>query len=168
MIDDTTPTVEALPTNPRLALFLDQLSKLPGPGIVWCHFNHDVDAVVAGARAAGKRVVQYDGRVTASAKAEAVALFQGGQADLFVAKPRSAGRGHDLARADWVLYYSHGWSLRMRQQSEDRAQSLKKTSAVSYLDVVCVDSIDARIVTALRSGKQLSDQITGDAIAEWI
>jgi SNF2-related domain/Helicase conserved C-terminal domain len=141
---------------------------LPAPGIVWCKFDRDVDAVVAAARGAGRRVVQYDGRVTAAAKAEAVRAFQAGEADLFVSKARSAGRGHDLARADWVAYFSHSWSLRDRLQSEDRAQSLKKTTATAYFDVVAADTVDERIVAALRAGKNLSDVITGDPKEEWL
>ena len=97
-----------------------------------------------------------------------MAAFQAGHADLFVAKQRSAGRGQDLARAEWSCYYSHGWSLRMRLQSEDRAQSLKKTTSVGYLDLVGVDTVDERIVAALRAGKRLSDTITGDRPEDWL
>ncbi len=168
VVENDEPKVEILSHNPRLDLFLSELVKLPGPGIVWAHFNHDIDSVVKAAREAGRAVVQFDGRVAAKDKAKAVSAFQGGASDLFVAKPRSAGRGHDLARAEWVMYYSHGWSLRMRLQSEDRAQSLKKTTSVSYLDIVGADTVDEKIVTALRAGKRLSDVITGDRMEEWL
>ena len=169
VVKEDAPRVEVLKENPRLKVFLDDvLKKQSGPGIVWAHFNHDIDELVKLGRNAGRAVVQFDGRVTPKDKATAVSAFQGGEADLFVAKPRSAGRGHDLARAEWVAYYSHGWSLRMRLQSEDRAQSLKKTSPVSYLDLVGVDTVDEKIVTALRAGRRLSDVITGDRMEEWL
>ena len=168
VVEDDEPKVELLGVNPRLDLFLTELAKLPGPGIVWAHFNHDVDCVVAAAREAGRMVVQFDGRVNAKDKVTAVLTFQGGEADLFVGKPRSAGRGHDLARAEWVMYYSHGWSLKMRLQSEDRAQSLKKTTSTSYLDLVGVDTVDAKVVAALRAGKRLSDTIIGDKMEDWL
>ena len=154
--------------NPRLDLLIDQVTKLPGQGVVWAHFDYDIDTVVSALRGLDKRVVQYDGRVSDSAKTEAVRAFQGGEADVFVAKPRSAGRGHDLDQANWTVYYSHGFSLRMRLQSEDRAQSLRKKQSVLYLDLVGTDTVDERIVTALRTGKQLSDIIIGDKAEEWL
>ena len=165
---DEPKRIESLGVNPRLDLFVAELRRMPGPGIVWATFNYDVDSIVRGAREAGRAVVQFDGRVSAKDKAAAVAAFQAGHADLFVAKQRSAGRGQDLARAEWSCYYSHGWSLRMRLQSEDRAQSLKKTTSVGYLDLVGVDTVDERIVAALRAGKRLSDTITGDRPEDWL
>ena len=165
---DEPKRIESLGVNPRLDLFVAELRRMPGPGIVWATFNYDMDSIVRAAREAGRAVVQFDGRVSAKDKAAAVAAFQAGHADLFVAKQRSAGRGQDLARAEWSCYYSHGWSLRMRLQSEDRAQSLKKTTSVGYLDLVGVDTVDERIVAALRAGRRLSDTITGDRPEDWL
>lgn len=158
------------PTGPnsRLEAFRGAIAKLEGQGVVWCKFNYDVDSVVAMGQETGRRVVQYDGRIGASEKAQAVTAFQGGKADWFVAKPRSAGRGHDLAVANWTVYYSHDWSLRMRLQSEDRAQSLKKTDSVLYLDLVATDTVDDKIVNALRERKRISDMITGDNPEKWL
>jgi hypothetical protein len=166
--DGSTTSREVIGDNSRLTAYLTAIEKLTGQGIIWARFDHDVDALVAAGRDAGRRVVRYDGRVSDRDKAAAVAAFQAGEADWFVAKQRSAGRGHDLARANWMVYYSHDWSLRMRLQSEDRAQSLKKLDSVLYMDFVARDTVDEKIVAALRAKKSLSDQITGDPMEEWI
>ena len=154
--------------NVRLEAFLLAVGKLPGQGIVWCRFDRDVDSLMAAATASGVTAVRYDGRVGAEARAAAVAAFQGGAARWFVSKARAGGRGLDLAAADWVCYYSHDWSLRMRLQSEDRAQSLKKQTGTLYLDFIAADTVDDKIVTALREGKHLSDLITGDKVESWL
>lgn len=167
--DEYAPKIEPVGnSNARLTAFLEQISKLEGPGIIWCKFDYDVEQVIAAGHAMGKITAQFDGRITAVAKTEAIRSFQSGNIDWFVSKVRSGGRGHDLAAANWVAYYSHDWSLRMRLQSEDRAQSLKKQDSVLYLDCIAVDTVDDKIVTALRAGKRISDLITGDNVEAWL
>lgn len=165
----TRSRVEQIGTkNARLTAFIESVEKLPGQGIIWCRFTQDVDDIMQAAREHDIAAVRYDGLVAAADKATAVERFQGGAARWFVAKPRSAGRGHDLAAANWVSYYSHDWSLRMRLQSEDRAQSLKKHDAVLYIDFIANDTVDDKIVAALREKKNLSDIITGDEVENWL
>jgi SNF2 family DNA or RNA helicase len=144
--------------NPRLDALLAVLAPLEGQGIIWCRFRHDVDAVFG----ALENVVRYDGSMHAEARAMALREFQTGDARYIVGTAQAGGRGLDLAMADHVVYYSHSWSLRQRLQSEDRAQSLKKTDAVLYVDLIADGSVDEKIIAALRAGRDLSATILGD------
>jgi SNF2 family DNA or RNA helicase len=144
--------------NPRLETLQTVLEPLTGQGIIWTRFVPDVEAVMGSLRNA----VRYDGQVPPDQRIEAIQNFQAGNAQYFVANPRAAGRGLDLSAANFVVYYAHDWSLRWRNQSEDRAQSLKRTESVLYIDLVAEATPDEKIIAALRDGKELSEQVLGD------
>ena len=154
--------------DPRLRAFADAAKRLSGQGIVWARFTPDVDLLLDWARSEGLRAARYDGTATDDERAAAIADFQGGRLDLFVGNSRAGGRGLNLSAASWMAYYSHDWGLRARLQSEDRPQSLGRTDSVLYLDVTCEDSIDEKIVKALREGKSLSDLILRDPGGDWL
>ncbi len=174
MEDAADQGVEAIgPVNARLNALTEQLEKLSGQCIIWTRFIYDADLVMNWMKKSGRIAVRYDGTVKNDERARNVVAFQQGSAQYFVGSPRAGGRGLDLP-ADVVVYYSHMWSLRTRLQSEDRAQSLKRALAgedqasVLYLDLIAAETVDEKIVAALREGKQLSDLITGDKVEEWL
>lgn len=148
-------TVDAT-CNPRLDALRETIAPLAGQGVIWARFRRDVTAIVA---ELGSRAVRYDGAVPADERARSVRRFQDGNVEVFVGNARAGGRGLDLSTANWMIYYSLDWSLRWRLQSEDRAQSLKKTDAVLYVDLIAEDTVDERIIKALRDGRNLSDLI---------
>jgi SNF2 family DNA or RNA helicase len=124
--------------------------------------------VTAALTGAGLRVVRYDGSASAEAREDGKRAFQVGDVDVIVGNQRAGGRGIDLSAASWVMYYSHDWGLRYRLQSEDRAQSLRRTTSVLYLDVVMEGTVDEKILKALRDGKSLSDVVMGETSGEWL
>jgi SNF2 family DNA or RNA helicase len=52
--------------------------------------------------------------------------------------------------------------MEVRLQSEDRAHRIGQTDKVTYIDFVCPNTIDEKILQALSTKKKLADQITGD------
>jgi SNF2 family DNA or RNA helicase len=144
--------------DPRLAALLSVLGPLGGQGIIWCRFTHDVEAVFN----ALDNIVRYDGTMHSDARAMALRKFQNRDARILVGTASAGGRGLDLSGANFVIYYSHSWSLRQRLQSEDRAQSLRKTDSVLYVDIIADGTVDEKIIAALRAGKDLSAQVLGD------
>jgi SNF2 family DNA or RNA helicase len=154
--------------DPRLAALDAVVAKLRGQGIIWAKFRSDYETLRAWALKGGETAVFYHGSIPPDDRADAVTAFQSGRARLFVGNPRAGGRGLDLSAANWVIYYSHDWPLRWRRQSEDRAQSLAKRDAVLYVDLIAEDTVDEKIITALRDGRNLSDLVTGDKPENWI
>lgn len=67
-----------------------------------------------------------------------------------------------------VIYYSNTFKLAERLQSEDRPHRIGQTKTVLYIDLVCPDTIDERIVKALRDKMDVASTITGDTFREWI
>jgi SNF2 family DNA or RNA helicase len=58
-----------------------------------------------------------------------------------------------------VIYYSNDFSMLKRAQSEDRSHRIGMKLPVTYIDIVCEDSIEERICTVLQKKKELNDMI---------
>jgi SNF2 family DNA or RNA helicase len=61
-----------------------------------------------------------------------------------------------------VIYYSNNFDLEKRLQSEDRAHRIGQENKVTYVDLVCKNTIDEKIVSALRSKLDLAQEVLGD------
>lgn len=129
-------------SNPLITAFSEVLSLNHDPGIVWTVFNETGDAVVEAAKTAGRAVVRYDGTIDETTKADALAQFQGGKADLIVSKESSLGRGFDGRAAGWMVYIENGYSNRKRAQSEDRAEVAGRHKGTAIIDLIARDTAD--------------------------
>ena len=112
--------------------------------------------------------VRYDGSTSDDERAESIERFQHGDAKLFVGNPKAGGRGLTLHAATTVVFYSNYFGLETRIQAEDRAHRIGQEHPVLYVDIVGEDTVDEKIVLALREKKRVADLITGDAYKEWI
>jgi SNF2 family DNA or RNA helicase len=167
-LEEVKPKPIPLDGNARLDAFANAVASAGGQKIVWCRWTYDVDIVMRWCSDHGLTAVRYDGQTDDEQRAANLIKFREDCAEYFVGTPGAGGRGLDLSCADTVIYYSHDWSLRKRLQSEDRAQNLRKTTPTSYIDLIATDTVDVKIVNALREGKRLSDLITGDRPEGWL
>lgn len=168
-LDDGETSVTIDP-NARLALLREIALDTSHPTIVWARFRRDVDQIVEmieEERSLGG-VVRYDGAVDTDGRARAVAEFQSGRAQFFVANPAAGGEGLTLHAAQTVVYYSNSFKLTERLQSEDRAHRIGQRHPVHYIDLVAEDTIDERIVEVLRAKRTIASAITGDRLREWL
>ena len=155
--------------NPRLDALVEVLNDNdPQQAIVWARFQHDIDLISDRLDEAGVTHATYDGRTSDANRAEAIDRFRSGDARVFVANPAAAGEGLTLTEATVVVYYSNTFKLAERLQSEDRAHRIGQDKTVLYIDLVCPETIDERIVTALRKKLEIANVITGDNFKEWI
>ena len=130
--------------NPLVEAFTDILSLNREPGIAWAFFDETIDALIGAGAAAGRKVVRYDGKVDEAEKLRSKAEFQGGLADLMVAKESSAGRGINLSAAKWMAYVENAYSKRKRSQSEDRAEVGGRTFGTGIIDLCAADTYDEK------------------------
>lgn len=154
--------------NPRLEAMMTEVAQAPGPAIVWCRFDQDVEDVLQALKLAGRLPVRFDGKTSEEDREKNKRLYLAGDATDFVGKPTSGGRGLDLSRTETVYQYSHYFSLRVRIQGEDRGEGVMKTFATTICDIIGNNTVDEKIIAALRSKKSLSDIIIGDDPREWI
>ena len=86
----------------------------------------------------------------------------------FVAIPVTGGYGLTLTAAKYVIYYSNNYNLEVRRQSEDRAHRIGQTKNVVYIDIMAENTIDDKIVVALKSKIELSAKTLGDNPQKWL
>jgi len=85
-----------------------------------------------------------------------------------VGTPSTGGYGITLTAANTVIYYSNGYDLEKRLQSEDRAHRIGQKKNVTYIDIICEETVDEKIVKALRDKINIASEVLGEELRAWI
>jgi SNF2 family DNA or RNA helicase len=85
-----------------------------------------------------------------------------------VGTPATGGYGITLTAASTVIYYSNGYDLEKRLQSEDRAHRIGQKKTVTYVDLIAEDTVDNKIVKALRKKVNIASEVMGEELRDWI
>ena len=67
-----------------------------------------------------------------------------------------------------MIYYSNGYDLEKRKQSEGRIDRIGQTKPMTYIDILAEDTIDEKIVLALRKKVNIASEIMGEELTAWI
>jgi len=86
----------------------------------------------------------------------------------FVGTPQTGGYGITLTQANTVVYYSNGYDLEKRLQSEDRAHRIGQKKSVTYVDLISEKTVDEKIVKALRKKINIASEVMGEELRDWI
>jgi len=91
------------------------------------------------------------------------------QTNIFVAQCVAASEGLNLQRATCAIFYSRNWSLKDWTQALARNHRKGQTKKVTYINLVAKmangdDTIDQRIVNALKAKEDLSKRVNKDDI----
>ena len=115
-------------------------------------------------------MASYYGETPAADRPAIVDSFQDPDSSLrfFVGQPRTGGFGLTLTEANTVIYYSNGYDLETRLQSEDRAHRIGQTNKVTYIDLITPKTVDEKILKSLRSKINLATQVLGEDYREWL
>lgn len=173
------PIVDIGPDNPRLDLLMEVCEDIPHKAIIWTRFKRDVDLILGRLADMGRKAVRYDGAVGDQDRKENVLAFQKGDAQFFVSNPAAGGEGLTLLgdqsegaaealACKTVIYYSNGFNLQHRLQSEDRAHRIGQKWPVQYIDIVASDTLDDEIVANLKNKFDVAAQVTGDKLRQWL
>jgi SNF2 family DNA or RNA helicase len=162
-ISDDDGTEHAIDNN-RIAALM-QIAETTQPLVVFCAYRHNVASICEALfnKYGADKVVAFSGDVGTSARNEAVARFQNGEADFFIATS-AAAKGLTLHRASTMVYYSNNYSLETRLQSQDRIHRIGQDSKCTYIDLVVPKTIDQAILTRLKEKKELSSMVLDDLI----
>jgi SNF2 family DNA or RNA helicase len=171
--EEFAPAVPIPGANPRLESLLGAVEEAGGDGkiIIWARFRAELEAITARlAKEYGpKSVVGYHGGVKAGDREVNIDRFQNDDlCQFFVGQQHSGGYGLTLTAATTVIYYSNDFSLEARLQSEDRAHRIGQKDNVTYIDMEAANTVDTKIINALRSKKNIADEITKDNPGEWL
>jgi SNF2 family DNA or RNA helicase len=166
--DDTITEIK----NNRMVELLDVLEEVEGKVIIWANYVYDIKQIV---KAISKKfgedsIVQYYGAIPADVRQKNIENFQDPKSDarFFIGNPQTGGYGITLTAANNVIYYSNGYDLEKRLQSEDRAHRIGQQKSVTYVDFITPKTVDEKIVKALRKKMNIATEIMGEDLREWI
>jgi len=158
--------------NNRMDSLIELLDEVEGKVIIWANYVHDVEKIVAKLcdEYGPETVVQYYGATSQEQRQKAIKQFQDPKSKVkyFVGNPQTAGYGITLTEAGTVIYFSNGYDLEKRLQSEDRAHRIGQKKSVTYVDLIAPKTVDEKIVKALRNKIDIASQVMGEDLKEWI
>ena len=158
--------------NNRLNELMSITDELQGKAIIWASYTHDIQQIADTLRDrfGPDSVALYYGETPQDKRQEIVERFQDVNNPLrfFVGQPRTGGYGITLTAANTVIYYSNSYDLEIRLQSEDRAHRIGQKNIVTYIDLVSPDTIDEKVLGALRQKINLAEQVLNEDPRNWL
>jgi SNF2 family DNA or RNA helicase len=158
--------------NNRLDELMDVLSEMEGKAVIWAHYRYDIEVIVEAIKKeyGDKSIVTYYGDTTTEDRQKAIKLIQDPNSlvRFIVGTPQTGGYGITLTGASTMIYYSNGYDLEKRQQSEARIDRIGQEKPMTYIDIIAEKTVDEKIVKALRTKVDIATQIMGEELKEWI
>ena len=163
-------SVQEVKSN-RLNELMDVLEEIEGKAIIWAHYQHDIKKIIKSIEKihGPGSVVDYYGLTAQEHRQPNIKKFQEDDKCRFiVGTPQTGGYGITLTQANTVVYYSNGYDLEKRLQSEDRAHRIGQKKSVTYVDIMAEETVDEKIVKALRKKINIASEVLGEDLRDWI
>jgi len=157
--------------NNRITELMDILEDVEGKAIIWAHYQYDIKNIIKEVEKVygPGSVVDYYGLTPKEVRQDHIKSFQDDpKCRFFIGTPATGGYGITLTAANTVIYYSNGYDLEKRLQSEDRAHRLGQKKPVLYIDINAEDTVDEKIVKALRKKINIASEVLGEELRSWI
>jgi len=165
--DGTTQEIK----NNRITELMDVLDEIEGKAIIWGHWQRDIQNIVdeiEKVHGPGS-VVSYYGLTPQDERQDNIRKFQSDPKCRFmVGTPSTGGYGITLTAANTVIYYSNGYDLEKRLQSEDRAHRIGQKKNVTYIDIIAEKTVDEKIQESLRKKINIASEVMGEELRAWI
>ena len=155
----------------RISELMNVLEEVEGKAIIWANYQKDMFEIK---KAIEKEygegsVVDYYGLTPQEDRQPNIKRFQENpDCRFFVGTPQTGGYGITLTQANTVVYYSNGYDLEKRLQSEDRAHRIGQKKSVTYVDLISEKTVDEKIVKALRKKINIASEVMGEELRDWI
>jgi SNF2 family DNA or RNA helicase len=164
-------TTQTLKSN-RLDELMDVLSEMEGKAVIWAHYRYDIEVIVEAIKKeyGDKSIVTYYGDTSTDDRQKAIKLIQDSESSVrfIVGTPQTGGYGITLTGASTMIYYSNGYDLEKRQQSEARIDRIGQTKNMTYIDIIAEGTVDEKIVKALRTKVNIATEVMGEELKDWI
>lgn len=154
----------------RIPELLELLEEHEGKAIIWATYQHEIRKIAAaikevyGPRSTG---MFYGGNRKARVQEEKNFLSEK-ECRFMVSTQSAGGVGNNWTVANLVVYAANSYDLELRVQSEDRTHRKGQLQAVTYVDLTCRDTVEEKIVQALRKKIDLTTVINGENFREWL
>jgi len=155
----------------RMSELMSILEETDGKAIIWANYQKDIKGIIEEItkKYGPGSVVDYYGLTPQEDRQDHIRKFQNDpECRFLVGTPQTGGYGITLTQANTVIYYSNGYDLEKRLQSEDRAHRIGQKKTVTYIDLICEDTVDEKIVKALRDKINIASEVMGEELKDWI
>ena len=163
-------STQAVDSN-RLNELMSVLEETEGKAIIWANYQLSVGEIIQRIiKEYGEdSYVHYYGLTSQEDRQNNIRKFQNDPNCRFIiGTPQTGGYGITLTQAHTVIYYSNSYDLEKRLQSEDRAHRIGQKKTVTYIDLICEDTVDEKIVKALRDKINIASEVMGEELKNWI
>ena len=157
--------------NNRITELMSVLEEVEGKAVIWAHWRHDIATIVREIEEEYPgSVMTYYGDTTPEDRQKAIREMQDPESKIrfLVGTPQTGGYGITLTGASTMIYYSNGYDLLLRQQSEARIDRISQKKPMTYIDILAEDTVDEKIVKALRKKVNIATEVMGEELKAWI
>ena len=158
--------------NYRIDELMDVLEEMEGKAVIWAHYRNDIESIVeAITKKYGEdSIVTYYGDTSTNDRQKAIKKIQDPESSVrfLVGTPQTGGYGITLTGASTMIYYSNGYDLEKRQQSEARIDRIGQEKPMTYIDIIAEGTVDDKIVQSLRKKVNIATEIMGEELKDWI
>jgi SNF2 family DNA or RNA helicase len=159
---DGVETLAVFSDNPKMDALEDLLEEITinHKCIIWCAFRHDIEAIRDKFKIYNPSVIY--GGTDANEKYDQQNKFRkDNTCRIMIAHPKSAGLAINLVEASYAIYYSQGFELENRLQSEDRCHrpGSQVHDKITYIDLIYKNSVDVSISKALKNKKDIGSDV---------
>ena len=158
--------------NERLDALMDILSEVENKAVIWAHYKHDIEVIVEAIKKeyGPDSYVTYYGDTPSEIRQNNIKLFQdeNSKVRFLIGTPQTGGYGITLTAGNVMIYYSNGYDLEKRTQSEARINRAGQKRKMTYIDIIAEDTVDEKIVDALRKKIDIASKVMGEELKDWI
>jgi len=158
--------------NNRIVELMNTLEEIQGKVVIWAHWRNDIATIVKHIKEeyGDNSFVTYFGDTSTDDRQKAIKKIQDPESPVrfIIGTPQTGGYGITLTGASTMIYYSNGYDLEKRMQSEARIDRIGQKLPMTYIDIMCEKTVDEKIVKALRKKVNIATQVMGEELKAWI
>ena len=158
--------------NERITALLEILEEVENKAVIWAHYRYDIASIIKAVESKfGKdSYVTYYGDTSSDDRQKAIEEIQNPDSKVrfIIGTPQTGGYGITLTGANTMIYYSNGYDLEKRIQSEARINRAGQTRKMTYIDIQCEDTVDEKIVKALVKKMNIANEIMNEDMKDWL
>ena len=158
--------------NERVTALVEILKEVENKAVIWAHWRQDIKSIIETVeKEYGKdSYVTYYGDTPPDERQNNIKKIQDPDSPVrfLIGTPQTGGYGITLTEANTMIYYSNGYDLEKRTQSEARINRAGQKRKMTYIDIIAEKTVDEKIVEALRKKMNIANEIMAEDFKEWI
>ena len=151
----------------KIDFLMENLEQLVTEGhktLVFSQFTTYLDMIENKIKVAGWKMARIDGSQAIKKRGEQVELFQNGDAQIFLISLKAGGFGLNLTAASYIFLMDPWWNPAVEQQAIDRTHRIGQTKNIFAYRMICIDSIEDKILQLQERKRKLASELISDDI----